>query len=178
MQPLLIGGGVALAAIALIAVLVVALGGTPAASISPSSPALSAAPTSLATGGTTPNAAPTVPAPTTPAATQAPQATQGAPATPKITPVPAPKIVSFTGPMTVDCADPAYDGFITLTWLIENADGTELSIDGSGLYKSYPGAQGQDEVPFSCGAGQHTYTLTTVGGTGKAASKTLTITRG
>lgn len=183
MRPLLIGGGVALAAIALIAVLVVVLGGSPAASIAPGgSPtiAASAAPASDGTGGATATpVAPVTEAPATePAATEPPAPTEAPPATPKVTPVPKPKIVEFKGPSTVNCADPAYTGFITLTWLIDNADSTTLSIDGGGLYKSYPGAQGSDEVPFSCGEGQHTYTLRTVGGNGPEASKTLTITEG
>ena len=179
-QPILIGIGVAVAAIALIALLVVVLGGTPAASISPGGGA-SAGPTgALSTGGSADasagaSSAPTDAAATEPPATRPPKAT-AAPATPAITPVPKPKIVSFKGPKTVDCLDPAYDGFITLSWLIDNADSTELSIDGFGLYHAYPGAQFSDRVPFSCGNGQHTYTLTTVGGEGPAATKTLTIT--
>jgi len=104
-----------------------------------------------------------------PAATTAPSG--GA----SITPVPDPAIVSFKGPATVDCADPAYDGFITLTWLVTDAESTELSIDGPGIYQAYPGVQGNYRVPFGCGAGEHRYTLTTVGGNGPAATKTLTI---
>lgn len=181
-QPLLIGGGIALAAIALIAVLVVMLGGTPAASVSPSgvpSASSSAAPASGGAGGSSPTPVAITTAPITqPPATQPPAPTDAPPATPKVTPVPKPRIVEFKGPSTVDCTDPAYTGFIRLTWLIDNADSTTLSIDGGGLYQSYPGAQGSDEVPFSCGVGQHTYTLRTVGGNGPAASKTLTITEG
>lgn len=180
-QPLLIGGGVALAAIALIAVLVVMLGGTPAATIAPSglpTGLATAAPASGGTGGAsatagTPSAAAATAAPVT-----QPPPTAAPPATPKVTPVPKPKIVEFKGPSTVNCADAGFTGFITLSWLIDNADSTTLSIDGGGLYQSYPGAQGSDEVPFSCGVGQHTYTLRTVGGNGPAASKTLTITEG
>lgn len=184
LQPLLIGGGVALAAIALIAILVVVLGGTPAATITPNNPGASAGtsgtPSDGGPGSSTGASAPSSQAPTTAPATApaapTPKPTAAAPATPEITPVPKPTIISFEGPETVDsCKDPAYDGFITLTWLIDNADSTELAIDGAGLYKAYPGAQGSDRVPFSCGLGQHTYTLTTVGGQGPAATKTLTI---
>jgi hypothetical protein len=183
-QPILLGVGVAVAAIALIAVVVVLLSGSPAASISPSGGS-GALPTSAvstdggagsgSTAGAPSDALPTEPPVTeAPAATQAPKPT-AAPATPEITPVPKPKIVSFQGPKSVNCADPAYSGFITLSWLIDNADSTELSVDGTGVYKSYPGAQGSDMVPFACGNGQHTYTLTTVGGEGPAATKTLTV---
>jgi hypothetical protein len=179
LKPIVIGGGVALAAIALIALAVVLFGGSPAASISPGGSA-SAGPTAVATAastdaGATPTSAPTAPAATDVPATEPPAPTEAPVATPAVTPVPKPKIVSFEGPATVNCADPTYSGFITLTWLIDNADSTELSIDGSGIYKSYPGAQGSDQVPFSCGNVQHTYTLTTVGGDGPAATKTLTI---
>ena len=173
-QPILIGVGVAVAAIALIAALVVLLGGSPAATVGPGGS--NALPTSATAtdGGAGAGASPSVAAPTRAPATQPPKPT-AAPATPEITPVPKPKIVSFKGPKTVNCSDPAYDGFITLTWQIDNATSTELSIDGNGLYKAYPGDLGTDKVPFSCGNGQLTYTLTTVGGEGPAASKTLTI---
>ena len=180
-QPLLIGGGVALAAIALIALAVVLFGGSPAASPLPSFAAGSAGPSAGASGGTVsaaPSLAPTSAAPTAEPATPQPQPTQGAPATPRVTPVPAPAIISFKGPATVNCADPSYDGFITLTWLVTDADSTELSIDGPGIYQSYPGVQGNYRVPFGCGAGEHRYTLTTVGGIGPAATRTLTITEG
>jgi hypothetical protein len=183
LQPILLGVGVAVAAIALIAVVVVLLSGSPAATISPSGGS-GALPTTGAptddgggpgsSGGAPTDAVPTDATPTPPAATKAPKPT-APPATPEITPVPKPKIVSFQGPKTVNCSDPAYSGFITLSWLIDNADSTELSVDGTGIYKAYPGAQGSDMVPFACGNGQHTYTLTTVGGEGPAATKTLTI---
>jgi len=173
-QPILIGIGVAVAAIALIAAMVVLLGGTPAATLAPGG---STVPTSSASidGSAGPSATPTTPPITQAPPTAAPTPTTPPPATPVVTPVPKPKIVSFNGPATVDCSDPSYSGFITLTWQIDNADSTELSIDGSGLYKAYPGDLGTDMVPFSCGNGQHTYTLTTVGGEGRAATRTLTI---
>jgi hypothetical protein len=180
LKPILVGGGVALAAIVVIAVLVVAagtLGASPAPSAGPSAGATEpAAPTDAATSGASGAASPE--ASEAPVATPTPKPTAGAPATPKITPIPAPSIVEFKGPKTVDCTDPQFSGFIHLTWLVDNADSTQLSIDGPGVYKSYPGVLGQDDVPFGCGAGQHTYTLTTVGGAGPAATKTLTITEG
>lgn len=178
LQPLLIGGGVALAAIALIAVLVVALTAAPAATTSPSLAPTGGLPTSgapsegAAGSGTSPNAPPATTVPATPA----PAATAGPPATPKITPVPAPAILFFTGPRTVDCNDASYDGFITLKWEVTDAESTSLSIDGPGVYLTYPGVANSPKVPFSCGAGEHSYTLTTIGGNGAPAAKTLTIT--
>lgn len=166
MRPVLVGGGVALAAIALITILFVALRGAPGPTSSPS-----LAPTPLPSASVPPTAA------VTPAPVTKPPATPP-PATPKVTPVPAPSILSFEGPKTVDCNAGSFDGFITLTWEVSDADSTTLSIDGPGVYNSYPGVAGSDDVPFSCGNGQHTYTLTTVGGSGEPASKTLTITEG
>jgi hypothetical protein len=181
-QPLLIGGGVALAAIALIAILVVVLGGAPAATVSPSDLGPSAAATvGSIDGGPDASGASADPssggpaAPTTAPAPPTPKPNAAAPATPAVTPVPKPTILSFKGPKTVDCSDPSYTGFITLTWLVDFADSTEIAIDGTGIYKEYPGTQGSDLVPFGCGEGQHAYTLTTVGGDGPAATKTLTI---
>jgi hypothetical protein len=48
-----------------------------------------------------------------------------------------------------------------------------LSIDGGGLYKSYPGVSGSDDVPFGCDANvrTHTYTLRTTGGSGGPADE-------
>jgi hypothetical protein len=176
-RPLLIGGGVALGTILLIALAVVLLSGSPAATPSPSLPASPSAGTPGGIASPTASLAP-VASPTVAPATPAPTPTPAPPATPRITPIPAPTILSFTGPKTVDCADQSYDGFITLSWEVAYADSTELAIDFPGVYKSYPGVAGTDRVPFSCGNGSHTYTLTTVGGNGPAASKTLTITDG
>ena len=176
LRPLLIGGGVALAAIALIAVLVVALTGAPAATTSPSLVPTAAVPTGgaptdgAAASSTNPTAAP----PTTPPATEPPP-TEGPPATPKITPVPAPAILFFTGPKSVDCSDPGYDGFITLRWEVSDAESTSLSIDGPGVYLTYPGVAGSPKVPFSCGNGGHRYTLSTIGGNGQPAVETISI---
>jgi hypothetical protein len=186
LQPVLIGGGIALAALALIAILVVVLGGTPAATASPGDGA-SGAPTiapasagggqsgGAASGGPPTFVAPTAVAPTAVAPTEPPPPTAAPPTVPEVTAVPAPRIVSFQGPETVDCSVPTYDGFITLTWTIDNAEGATMAIDGSGIYQTYPGAQRSERLPFSCGEVQHTYTLTTIGGAGKAATRTLTI---
>src|SRR5438128_1532812 len=89
LQPILLG--VAVAAIALIAVVVVLLSGSPAATISPSGGSGALPTSAVSTDGgvaasAAPTSAPTDPAPTAPAATQAPKPT-AAPATPGITPV-------------------------------------------------------------------------------------------
>ena len=175
-QPLLIGGGVALAAIALIAVLVVLLTGSPAGTMSPSDGASAGPTAATASGGAASGGAITAAPVTAAPRTQAPPPTQAPPATPKITPIPAPAILSFTGPRSVDCSDPSYDGFITLKWEVTYAESTSLSIDGPGVYLTYPGVANSPKVPFSCGAGGHTYTLTTIGGNGQPAAKTLSIT--
>jgi hypothetical protein len=179
-RPLLIGGGVALAAIALIAILAVLLGGSPTSTASPSDlPSASVMPTApAASAGAAGSgaASPTTAIPTAPAATEPPAPTEAPAATPKITAIPAPAILFFRGPQTVDCTDPSYDGFITLSWEVTDAESTSLSIDGPGVYLTYPGVAGSPRVPFGCGAGQHTYTLTTIGGIGAPATKTLTIT--
>jgi hypothetical protein len=180
LQPIVIGAGVALAAIALIAVLVVLLSGTPAATTSPSGlsslgPSAGLASQDAAGHSSVPTLVPAtvVPATVVPP-TLPPKPTEAPSPTPEITTTPAPKIVTFKGPATVDCSVP-FDGTITLTWTIDNADGATISIDGPGIYQSYPGAQRSEPFPFSCGNVQHTYTLTTYGGEGKPATKTLTI---
>lgn len=158
-RPIVLGGGIALVAVIVIVGLLLVLGGSPAASPSPA-PSLTPAP---ATATPAPTA---TPVPPTKAPTSAP--TEAIP-----TEVPPPSIVSFEGPTEVDCSN--FPGTIHLTWRAANADGTTLAIDGPGLYKSYPGVLGEDDVPFGCGGERHTYTLTTVGGNGPPVSQTLVI---
>ena len=166
-KPIVVGGGIALAIVALLIGLLVVLGGSPAASPSP-------------TPGASPTAAPpTAPPEPAPSPSAAPSEipSEAAPIdTPEPTPVPPPTIKSFKGPESVDCAtDPQFAGTIHLTWRVTNAESTTLSIDGTGIYERYPGVQGQADAPFSCSGAPHTYTLTTVGGVGPAATATLTI---
>jgi zinc-ribbon domain len=158
-RPIVLGGGVALAAVLIIVALLLVLGGSPAASPSPL-PSLTPAPATL-TPPPSATAAPPTAAPT------------AAPTAPGPTEVPPPSIVSFEGPASVDCS--AFPGTIHLSWRAANAQGTTLAIDGPGIYKSYPGVLGQDDVPFGCGGQSHTYTLTTVGGNGPPVSQTLVI---
>jgi hypothetical protein len=53
-----------------------------------------------------------------------------------------------------------------------------LAIDGPGIYDSYQGTSGAVDVPFACSHQQltHTYTLTTTGGSGPAATVKRTVT--
>ena len=165
MRPIVVGAGIALVVIALIIGALIFLGGSPAASPAPSP---SAAPTeapATASPSSLPSSAPTAAPTATAAPTEPPGATQQ----------PAPIILSFEGPASVDCSDPSFNGTIHLTWRVTFADGASLSIDGPGLYKTYVGVLGEDDVPFSCGGEAHSYTLTTTGGNGPAAAMTLVV---
>ncbi len=96
--------------------------------------------------------------------------------TPSPTPVP-PTIVSFQAPQHTMCEiGTAFT--IHLSWNVTNATGVNIAIDGPGLYNStpYPPADGED-FPYSCDGNPHTYTLTTVGGTGPTARRTVTVNR-
>lgn len=99
--------------------------------------------------------------------------------TPKPTPTPNtnPRFVSLAVPKTEDCTGGSA-GTIRISWKIANATGVTLSIDGPGLYDSYPGTTGTVDVPFGCSHQtlSHTYTVTTTGGSGPAARITRTVT--
>lgn len=162
-RPAVIGGAIALVLVVLALGALLLLGGKPAASPAPSpspSPSPTAAPTETPAAPTTaPTSAPT-----------------GAPPTEaEPTEQPPPLIRSFVGPTSVDCSDSSFSGTIHLSWRVGFADGATLAIDGPGLYRSYVGILGEDDVPFGCGGESHTYTLTTTGGNGPAATQTLTI---
>lgn len=163
-KPIVLGAGVALVLVVLVIGALVLLGGSPAASPSPL-PSPTAAPT----------AAPTTTAAPTLAPTTAPTVTDAPTAPPEPTEQPAPTIVSFEGPTSVSCNDGTFNGTIHLTWRVGFADGATLAIDGPGLYKSYVGVIGQDDVPFGCGGEPHTYVLTTTGGNGPPATMRLVI---
>jgi len=66
-----------------------------------------------------------------------------------------PQIVSFTAKGAVCPVDPkpgapyGSPGKVTIAWKIANADTVDLFMDG-GLWKSYPGQQGSDDLPFQC----------------------------
>lgn len=156
--------------------------------LGPTSPVgASASPTTagVASGGPTAGPSPS-PAPTEttaptfdvtlPPATVAPTAPPPPPPTSQPTPNTNPRIVSFDTPNQEDCTN-ATAGSVHLEWSIRNATGVTISIDGPGIYDSYAGLTGSVDLPYGCDFNvlQHTYTLTTVGGTGPAASVTRTI---
>ena len=177
-EPLLLGliGGV----IGIVLAVVVFGGflGSPAGATA--SPTTAAIATDGASPGPSPSLAPAdSPAPsvevTLPPATAVPT---GTPATPTSQPTPNtnPRIVSFDTPNQEDCTN-ATAGSVHLEWSVRNATGVTISIDGPGIYDSYAGLTGSVDLPYGCDFTvlKHTYTLTTVGGTGPAASVTKTI---
>jgi hypothetical protein len=81
-----------------------------------------------------------------------------------------PQIVTFTARNAVCPVDPKPDapysspGQVTVAWKISGADTVDLAMDG-GLWRSYPGQQGTDTLPFQCDNSKlqtvtHTFTLT------------------
>jgi hypothetical protein len=116
-----------------------------------------------------PTAEPTAPPTPTPQPTKTPRPTP--------TPNTNPTIVSFEAPKTEDCTN-ASAGSITLAWEIVNATGVTLSIEGGGIYATYPGLSQTVEVPFGCEQNDltKTYTLTTTGGVGPPATITKKVT--
>ena len=172
-KPILVGGGLALFLILLaIAGVLVFNGLAPVATISPD---LSSEPS----GATPPSAGPTL----TPTLAPTPTPATPPPATPVVTPTPGPTpteappvIRFFAGPSSVDCNSSGFIGLIHLSWRIGNADGASLSIDNPGVYKTYTGVLGQDDVPFACDGNPHTYILVTFGGIDPPAEKDLVVT--
>ncbi len=75
-------------------------------------------------------------------------------------------IASFSGPSQVSCTTSTT---ITLSWTTRNATSATISIDGSGIYASYP-ANGSASVPFACDGKSHTYLLTAKGPKGTVTS--------
>jgi hypothetical protein len=69
---------------------------------------------------------------------------------------------------------------VILEWKVTGVDKVTISVDGPGIYGTYP-AEGSETFTFSCGGAspgetvKHTYLLKTVGG-GSTKSKQLTAT--
>jgi hypothetical protein len=63
---------------------------------------------------------------------------------------------------------------ITLTWTTMNATGVDLSVDGGGVYGSYP-ANGNTQIIVPCDGNTHTYELTAKGSGGQTASQTISV---
>jgi hypothetical protein len=168
---------VGLLAIGVVAVLVFLLGRPPgpvsqATSVPTVTPAAAAPTNPPATDGPTPAATPsgvlTITTPT-------PLPTRPPTARPTATANTNPTIVSFTAPSTVQCTGNEVRQ-ITLSWRVERASGVSLSIDGPGKYADYPAVYSV-EVPFACSEAQHTYRITTIGGTGPATRQEKTVRR-
>jgi hypothetical protein len=85
------------------------------------------------------------------------------------------RIVSFSAPATVQCSSGEVVQ-ISLSWRVERATGVELAIDGPGKFDDYP-ATATIEVPFACSESQHTYRITTIGGSGTPASQEKVVKR-
>jgi hypothetical protein len=185
-SPLVLGGGAAVVGV-MLALLLGGLGvfGAPTgATASPTPPGGSPAPSPslVAVGSGEPSPGFTLdPGVTLAPPTEAPSAapTPKPAKTPKPTPTANtnPTILAFDSPKTVDCTS-ELGVTIQLVWRVANATGVTLSIDGGGLYKSYPGFEGEDPaVPFGCDPNvrTHTYTLRTTGGTGPADEVTRSV---
>jgi hypothetical protein len=157
-------------------------GGTASATASPgASGAPTLAPSLVA--GASPSAAPSIDvlptAAPSDAPTSGPVSPTAAPATPKPSPTPNtnPRIVSWEVPKYEDCTG-STAGSIDVSWEVRRATGVTVSIDGPGIYNSYGPSSDPISIPFGCDYNvlKHTYTLTTTGGTGPAASITRTVT--
>jgi hypothetical protein len=131
-----------------------------------------ASPPSIAAATTEVTAAPATVVPATAPPTAAPVKT----AAPEPTRNTNPAIVSFDTPKQEDCTNGTSNS-IHVSWSVKRATGVTISIDGPGIYDSYDGLTGAVDLPFGCDHTvlKHTYTLTTVGGTGPAATLTKTV---
>ncbi len=85
---------------------------------------------------------------------------------------PAPAIATFVTPDNIDCHNGNLQNF-SASWTTTNAVKTTISIDGPGVYKTYP-ANGSDSLPFNCSS-SHTFLLTAYGQDGRTATKTITL---
>ena len=85
---------------------------------------------------------------------------------------PGPTIVSFTTPDDIDCHNGNLQNF-TAAWSTTDAVKVTISIDGPGVYKTYP-ASGSDSLPFNCSS-SHSFLLTAYGQDGRTATKTITL---
>lgn len=85
---------------------------------------------------------------------------------------PAPVIVSFTTPESIDCHNGSFQTF-TASWSTTGATKVTISIDGPGIYDTY-GPAGETSLPFSCSS-HHTFLLTAYGPDGQTATKQVTL---
>ena len=96
-----------------------------------------------------------------------------APAPPTTVPTaPAPTIDSFWTPENIDCHNGDFQMF-TASWETTNAVSVTISIDGPGIYDTYP-ADHETSLPFNCSS-PHTFLLTAHGSDGQTTSQTITL---
>ena len=95
-----------------------------------------------------------------------------APSAPSHPSSPAPVINSFHTPDDIDCHNGDFQTF-SASWSVANADKVTISIDGPGVYKTYP-ATGSDSLPFNCSS-SHTFLLTAYGHNGQKATRSITL---
>jgi len=95
-----------------------------------------------------------------------------APAAPSHPSAPAPVINSFHTPDDIDCHNGDFQTF-SASWSAANAEKVTISIDGPGIYKTYP-ATGSDSLPFNCSSA-HTFLLTAYGHNGQKATRSITL---
>lgn len=106
---------------------------------------------------------------TTSSTTTSSTTTTSTPATTTTT-TPVPAFTSVSVPSTADCEETPLIG---VSWRAAHATGVTISIDGSGIFGTYP-ASGSAQVPFSCGPASHRYTFSTQGG-GPVAREVRTV---
>ena len=134
----------------------------PAATVVPSTVTTAVPTTAAPAGNTNPAPKPPAPAPApAPAPTPAPQ-----------TRAPLPVITSFWTPDSIDCHNGMHQTFST-NWTTTGASKVTISIDGPGIYKTYP-ANGSESLSFQC-TSSHSFLLTAYGQNGKTATKLITL---
>lgn len=85
---------------------------------------------------------------------------------------PKPTIDSFTTPEDIDCHNGSFQTF-SASWTTTNATEVTISIDGPGVYATYP-ADGDTSLPFNCSS-PHTFLLTARGQDGQTATRSITL---
>jgi len=85
---------------------------------------------------------------------------------------PAPVILTFVTPENIDCHNGNFQTF-SASWTTKNAVKTTISIDGPGIYKTYP-ANADESLPFNCSS-PHTFLLTAFGSDGATVSRSITL---
>jgi hypothetical protein len=85
---------------------------------------------------------------------------------------PNPVINSFSTPDNIDCHNGNLQNF-TASWSTTNATKVTISIDGPGIYDTYP-ANGSTSLPFNCSS-SHSFLLTAYGANGHTATRSVTL---